>query len=106
MPDDDARDARRRPLQIGAATFGGGDGSSVEEAITISGISDNVQGVGAEYAYLEQLLGPRGSRWNVKQQRLMAREDRYYDVLTVLLPDGMQRELFFDITEFFGKMGG
>ena len=102
MPDDGRH---VRPLQIGAATFGGGDGSSVEEAVRISGIADNTKGVAAEYDYLQKLLGPRGVRWNVKQQRLIARDNRYFDVLTVMLPDGAQREFFFDITEFFGKIG-
>lgn len=38
-------------------TYKGGDGSSKQESIVILGAKDEIEGVGAEYDYLESKFG-------------------------------------------------
>ena len=71
------------------------DGSSKELAI-------KVRSVDQEYKIL------RGMNLTVEQQALINDEDgRAFDVMTVLDPaSGAKREVWFDITSFFGKEFG
>jgi len=80
-------------------TFKGGDGSSREKAIVILGAKNETRGVAAEYAWLKK----HHSKWKVAQQSLIMKKGKKYDVLTCVLPDGQKKEVWFDISDFFGK---
>jgi hypothetical protein len=83
----------------GPVTFAGGDGSSVAEAILVKGATE-ASGVAAEYQWLrDHLPGCRPER-----QVLLDVGGRRYDQLDVVMPNGERRSVFFDITEFFGKL--
>jgi hypothetical protein len=79
-------------------TYGGGDGTSCAQAVVIKGASD-FEGVGAEYAWIRshypgaEMLG----------QALIKCGEHPADRLTIQTKDGAQKELFFDISESFGK---
>jgi hypothetical protein len=79
-------------------SFDGGDGTSVETAVMIVGAAGSSDGIAAEYSWIEanrpgaQVLG----------QALIQNGDRLYDVITIR-NGGKDEELFFDITDFFGK---
>ena len=77
--------------------YAGGDGSSFEKAILIKNATEET-GVKAEYAYIEKHFPDHF----VQGQSLEEHNGRMYDVLRVHGPSG-NREVFFDITEFFGK---
>ena len=83
----------------GPVTFARGDGSSVAEAILVKGANE-ATGVAAEYQWLrDHLPGCRPER-----QVLLDVGGRRYDQLDVVMPNGERRSVFFDITEFFGKL--
>jgi len=83
----------------GPVTFAGGDGSSVAEAILVKGATE-ATGVAAEYQWLrDHLPGCRPER-----QVLLDVGGRRYDQLDVVMSNGERRSVFFDITEFFGKL--
>ncbi len=80
--------------------YEGGDGRGAESAIVICGAADSMQGISAEYEWLEREYPGA----NMKMQSLRHEGDRIYDVLEFETEDGASRELWFDITEVFGKL--
>ena len=41
--------------------------------------------------------------YKMKKQGLTSRDGHSYDVLHFTMPDGKAHEVYFDITDFFGK---
>ena len=75
----------------------GGDGSSIENAIIISdcNISD---GIRQEYIEVQKRFG----NYKLIQQNLLNIESQMYDKLELEI-EGERVEVFFNITDFFGK---
>jgi len=84
--------------------FEGGDGSSIENAVKIIGASGSMQGIRAEYEYLAGKFGIRGRDWELVMQSLLNDGGKDYDLMRVRLKDGTEITVFFDITDFFGKL--
>jgi hypothetical protein len=78
----------------------GGDGSTLERAIRLPDQKTESTGVDAEYRVLHYFFP--GYR-KVSQALLTGPDNRPYDVLTVS-KDGKQRDVYFEITNFFGNM--
>lgn len=76
------------------------DGASFETAIVIDA-PDEGAGVKAEYDWLRAHL-PGGQPAG---QALLNHGSKVYDLIHVRLPDGSMRDVYFDITGFFGKLG-
>jgi hypothetical protein len=83
--------------------YSGGDGSSMEKAVQIIGVQNSMQGIQAEYQYLSEKFGVRGTDWQLKMQFLMEDKGKSYDMMKISLKDGRELDVFFDISEFFGK---
>lgn len=75
----------------------------MEKAVQIIGVQSSFQGIQAEYQYLSEKFGIRGKDWNLKLQSLAHKEEKSYDVMRISLKDGREIDVFFDISEFFGK---
>lgn len=74
------------------------DGSSFERAIPIVA-ANSLEGVPMEYAYLRRHY----PGWRRAKQELLRKDGRAYDRLTIVSPEGETRQIYFDITGFFGK---
>jgi hypothetical protein len=98
-----AQDDYQRELPKGIV-FEGGGGESADAAIIIKGARDIVVGLAAEYYYLEMKYGRQNVKWQLISQNLLHQHDRHFDWLKIRFADGSQKEIFFDITEFFDKM--
>jgi hypothetical protein len=84
--------------------YKGGHGYTVQKAIIIKNASTLKEGVGAEYAYIEKLIGERGVKWKPSRQYLHPDGRKIYDVLEVNVTGSNEARFFcFDITHFFGK---
>ena len=70
----------------------GGDGLSKEQAIIILGVD-------AEYDYLES----KYTEFEMEIQTLIDDGDKQYDILNIKLPDGIKKEIWFDISDFYGR---
>jgi len=81
-------------------TFKGGDGSSMEKAIVIVGAKNEIEGVNSEYAWLKK----HHPKWKVGKQALISKKGKKYDILTCVLPNNQKKEVWFDISGFFGKL--
>lgn len=81
------------------------DGSSIEEAVIIKYTGDYPESIGQEYIYLAKYLGSEGKDWRLKQQQLIEKDNKFYDVLTVEISStGEIKRFYFDITEPFGEL--
>jgi hypothetical protein len=93
------------PKKSGTATpkpglrFEGGDGSSQEKAVIIKGARNSEAGVHSEYDWLRK----KYPGYKMKQQSLQSSGGKSYDVLAIRTKDGKDLDVWFDITEFFGK---
>ena len=74
------------------------DGSSFEKAIFIKETSEGA-GVDAEYAWIRDKYP--GSK--VSGQAMMYRNKKPYDVIHITTADGAKMDVYFDISNFYGK---
>ncbi len=77
-----------------------GEGTSIEKPIVIKGASDNISGVALEYGVLNGLYPDA----KVKNQQLLRQGGRSYDLMVLQSQDGREFRVFFDITDFMGKL--
>jgi hypothetical protein len=82
--------------------FAGGSGDSREEAVVIKNAANHRAGVDAEYLYLQKRFGERDIHWKLVMQALL-QGDKPVDWLKIELTDGTTKNIYFDISEFFGK---
>jgi TPR repeat protein len=83
----------------GLPVFAGGDGSSFETAISFPDITSNFKGVEAEYTLIRAFL----PGWQKAGQGLIEHKGRIYDEIE-LRKDGAERSVYFDISNWFGKL--
>lgn len=88
----------------GYITFSNNRGESIDDAISIYNAKTDSEGVVSEYYYLEWRFGERGVDWELDQQFLLQEEDRFYDRMDINFSDGKETTIYFDITDFFGKL--
>jgi len=78
----------------------GEKGLSFEDAIILDGVSNEFDGVGAEHLYTDQ----HAPGWIWQRQALVHNSVRIYDVIDLTGPGGEAKSIYFDITDWFGKM--
>lgn len=74
------------------------DGSSYEKAIVITETHEQA-GIDAEYAWIRQHYP--GAK--TQGQALMYRDKKPFDLIHVLTSEGNKVDVYFDISDFFGK---
>jgi hypothetical protein len=74
-------------------------GTTPETAIVLPHIADEFHGVAAEHAYIADHF----PTWHIEYQTRITQNDRDYDQIGMLKPDGAKVTIFFDITEWIGK---
>jgi hypothetical protein len=81
------------------ATFSGGDGSTVKQAVIITDARGEKTGVRAEYIWLHEHYPGHV----LQGQFLRIIDGKAYDEMRIVSADGHPHIIFFDITSFFGK---
>lgn len=76
--------------------------SPVVDAVVIRECSD-FEGIEREYELLAERYGQRGLDWEMKQQSLHSRDGRHYDRMDIVLRNGTEESVWFDITDIFGR---
>ena len=74
------------------------DGSSFEKAIVINEKSES-KGVGAEYEWLRNNY----PGYKTKRQTLSYNNKIPYDIITIVTTQGIEKQVYFDISNFYGK---
>lgn len=76
--------------------FKGGSGSSEQEAVIIRGAESELEGVDAEYDYLDNLLGDL----RLMEQSVILKDEKVYYVLVIENKNKLHT-LWFDITSMW-----
>jgi hypothetical protein len=74
------------------------DGSSFEKAIVIDKNNES-EGIGEEYKWLRENY----PGYKMIRQSLSHKGDKSYDILEIETKEGEKKQVYFDITKFFGK---
>jgi len=82
--------------------FEGGDGTSFENAVIIKAKTTS-EGISKEYMFISMFYGNRDKDWELIMQSLQEHNNKSFDVIEIKLKNGEVKEVFFDITNFFGK---
>jgi hypothetical protein len=90
-------------MNEGTLVVTGGPGDSVQTAIAIKKTPKGLSAASAEHLFLAQQYGPRGRGWTLKQQDLLKLEGRVYDTYAIVLQDGTERTLYFDVTDWLAR---
>ena len=77
----------------------GGNGSTKEKAIRIIGADTELQGIDVEFNYMEGKVG----YFEIESQAFLDEGDKKYDCMNVVGVTGNKKELWFDITDYYGK---
>ncbi|HEV8081388.1 MAG TPA: hypothetical protein VGP43_11785 [Chitinophagaceae bacterium] len=76
-----------------------GDGFSIENAIVINERTES-SGVAKEYLWLRENYP--GYKFVMQSSR--KEKGRQYDILTIKTADGIQKAIYFDISNFYGRL--
>lgn len=86
---------------LSGITYSGGNGESFHNAIIISGAKSKSAGISAEYKYITDKYGPRGSRWLLVGQTVIREKNKIVDVVEIQLIDSAEHRIFyFDVSDF------
>ncbi len=88
----------------GHVTFSNNAGLSQDDAIVVMNAINDSEGVDAEYYYLEQRFGERPEEWDLVSQALLDEGETLFDRMDLMLSNGSSITIYFDITDFFGKL--
>jgi tetratricopeptide (TPR) repeat protein len=74
------------------------------DPIKITGARDHFEGIQMEYLYLKLHYGIPNDEWSKISQKLGNNGSALCDEITIRLKDGVQKSIFFDISEFYGHI--
>jgi hypothetical protein len=83
-----------------AETIASEQGNSFDTAIVLEGATNELAGVQAESAYIAKHY----PGWHQSMQALLNHNGRMYDRIDIVGPKGESKSLYFDITDWFGKL--
>lgn len=92
-------------INEGTLVVTGGPGDSTQTAIVIKKTPKGLSAAGAEHLVLTHRYGQEGQGWRLRQKDLLKLEARTYDTLSIVLPDGTERTLYFDVTGWLARAG-
>lgn len=77
--------------------YKGGSGSSEQETVIILGAESELEGVDAEYEFIQSLY----EDFELDSQTFLEKGNKKYDILTVKLSGGTKKDIWFDISDFY-----
>jgi hypothetical protein len=93
-------------LGLTKADDAGRDASSVAQAVVITAATET-DGITAEHDYIAKIACANSGAWLWTKQTALSSGDKMYDQIDVKCSTSdAVRSFFFDITSFFGKLGG
>lgn len=91
-------------LNEGTLVIIGGPGDSLQRAIVIKKTPKGLSAAGAEMMLLAQRYGERNKAWTLKKQDLVRADSKVYDTYQVVLTDGSERSVYFEISEWLARV--
>jgi hypothetical protein len=93
-------------INEGTLVVTGGPGHTLQTAIVIKKTPRGLSAAGAEMMLLQKWFGERGRDWTMKRQEMVQADSRTYDTYEVVLIDGSERRLYFDVTDWLARLRG
>jgi hypothetical protein len=90
-------------INEGTLVVSGGPGGTLQTAIAIKKTPRGLSAAGAEMMLVAKWFGERGKTWTLKAQSLLVVDGRTYDAYDVVLIDGSERRLYFDVTDWLTR---
>ena len=90
-------------INEGTLVVSGGPGDTLQTAIAIKKTPRGLSAAGAEMMLLAKWFGERGKSWTMKAQTMVVVDGRTYDAYDVVLRDGSERRLYFDVTDWLNR---
>jgi hypothetical protein len=90
-------------INEGTLVVTGGPGDTLQTAIVIKKTPRGLSAAGAETMLLAKWFGVRNTDWTLKRQEMLQADGRTYDTYQVVLKDGSERQLFFDVTDWLNR---
>lgn len=91
-------------INEGTLVVTGGPGDTVQTAIVIKKTPRGLSAAGAETMLLRKWFGERDKNWTLARQAMMQVDGRTYDTYDVVLADGSERRLYFDVTDWLSRL--
>jgi hypothetical protein len=91
-------------INEGTLVVTGGPGDTPQTAIAIKKTPRGLSAAGAEHLLLLQRFGERDKSWTLKRASMMQVDRRTYDTYDVILSDGSERRLYFDVTDWLARL--
>jgi len=91
-------------INEGTLVVTGGIGHSPSTAIVIKKTPKGLSAAGAEHLILSQRFGKRGEGWTLTRQELVKQDGRVFDAFHIVLADGVERALYFDVTDWLARI--
>jgi len=91
-------------INEGTLVVTGGPGDSLQNAIVIKKTPKGFSAAGAELLFLTQRYGERARDWTLREQALLKVDSKTYDIYHVVLADGSERSLYFDVTGWLARL--
>jgi hypothetical protein len=85
----------------GNSYYAGGDGTSFEQAVLFPEAKSSMDGVPLETKWIREKY-PNARK---ESQAIVNHNGRLYDQITIVTADGAEKELYFDMTTWFGMPG-
>jgi hypothetical protein len=92
-------------INEGTLVVTGGPGDTLQTAIVIKKTPRGLSAAGAETMLLKKWFGERNKDWTMKRQAMTQVDGRTYDTYEVVLADGTERRLYFDVTDWLSRLG-
>jgi hypothetical protein len=80
-------------------SLSGGDGSTFAKAIVVKAPTDHA-GVNAQHDYIAKHFG----KWRTIGVKSVEHNKRLFDIMTFTTANGKKHTLYFDITDYYGKL--
>lgn len=93
-------------INEGTLVVTGGPGATLQTAIVIKKTPRGLSAAGAETMLLRKWFGERDMHWTLKRQEMLQVDGRTYDTYEVVLTDGTERRLYFDVTDWLASAAG
>jgi hypothetical protein len=82
----------------GTAPAASEEGLTLETAIPMPPYKTSLEGISAEEEYIAKAY----PGWKKTLQAIVSKDGRHYDVITIVGPGGAKKDIYFDITNWFG----
>lgn len=94
----------KSPANPPGISYSGGSGESFHDAVEINGARDKSSGVSAEYNFISEKHGIRGTDWYLVGQTVIREKNKIVDVVEIQVQNTSDRRIFyFDVSGFLGK---